>query len=249
MTEFENIKIIDAVWEKKNLGTSVWEVTVNKYAKNSELDSIFTLNGGLVYVKVHHSNFNVIKKLSSEHFTYIENQFTIQKKLQNIFIPELFTKTLRFLETEVITSIKESEVIFNEIDKDLFTSDRIAIDENFGIKASNFRYKNWILDMINSGGHECTLVKKKGGTIPVAFFINKYQGKIANVMLGGIFNDFKGIGYGHSFIYFAIQNAIKNNCKVLKTNISSNNLPIFNIYSSIFSFEVKSNYVVLKKVV
>lgn len=244
----QNIKISDAVWEKRNLGFSVYEVTVNEYAKITELDSVLSLDSDLLYVKVHHNNFHVIKKLLSENFVYIENQFIIQKRLRKVVVPELFTKTLRSLETQVISSKKEFEIIFDELDKGLFTSDRFAKDENFGIKVSNLRYKNWISDMIRSGDYECNLIKTKDEKIPVAFFINKYQLKIAHAMLGGVFNDFKGIGVGHSFIYFAMKNAIKQNCKVLKTQISSNNLPVFNIYSSIFGFEINGNYVVLKKI-
>lgn len=243
----ENIKITDAIWEKKNLGDSVYEVIVNEKAKTTELDPIFKLDRDLVYVKVHYNNFEIIKKLSNENFTYIENQFTIQKRLQKVFIPELFTKTLRFFDTQIISSKKESEIIFNELDKGLFTSDRFAIDENFGIKVSNFRYKNWISDMINSGDYEVNLIKTKEGKVPVSFFINKYQGKTAHAILGGVFTDFKNSGIGHSFIYFAIEHSLKQNCKVLQTQISSNNIPIFNIYSSIFGFEIKDNYVVFKK--
>ena len=81
----ENIKITDAIWEKKNLGDSVYEVIVNEKAKTTELDPIFKLDRDLVYVKVHYNNFEIIKKLSNENFTYIENQFTIQKRLQKVF--------------------------------------------------------------------------------------------------------------------------------------------------------------------
>ena len=220
---------------------------MNENTKITELDPILNLNSDLIYVKVHHNNFDVIKELSIQNFLFIENQFKIQKRLQKVFIPELFIKTLRFLDTQVISSKKEYEIIFNELDKGLFTSDRFAVDENFGVKVSNFRYKNWISDMISSGDYECNLINTNKDKIPVAFFINKYEDKIAHTILGGVFNDFKNRGIGHSFIYFAIQNAIKQKCNMLKTQISGNNLPIFNIYSSIFCFEISGSYVVLKK--
>ena len=140
----ENINIKEAFWEKSNLGVTVHEVTVNENTKITELDPILNLNSDLIYVKVHHNNFDVIKELSIQNFLFIENQFKIQKRLQKVFIPELFIKTLRFLDTQVISSKKEYEIIFNELDKGLFTSDRFAVDENFGVKVSNFRYKNWI---------------------------------------------------------------------------------------------------------
>jgi hypothetical protein len=243
----ENITITDAFWEKRNLGVAVYEVIVNEKASVDELDPILEIGGGGIYVKIHCENTAVIEKLSLSNFVHTENQFSIQKRLQKIVVPDIYVKTLRFLEPHIINSIKEAQTIFDELDKDLFTTDRIALDNNFSVKIANLRYKNWITDMINSGDFECAIIKTKSESVPVAFYINKYDGKIANCILGGVFNNYKNRGIGHSFIYFAIENSIKQNCKMFKTQVSGNNVPIFNIYSSIFGFEITGNYVVLKK--
>lgn len=243
----ENITIIDAFWEKRNLGVSVYEVLVNEKASVDELASIYEIKGDLIYVKVHCGNTAIIEKLSQNNFVYVENQFSIQKRLQNIIVPEAYVKTLRFLEPDIISSLEDARVIFDELDKGLFVSDRIAVDTNFSIKTANLRYKNWITDMINSGNYECAILKTKSEGVPVAFYINKYEGKVGYCILGAVFNNFKNRGLGHSFIYFAIENSIKQNCKVLKTKISGNNVSVFNIYSSVFGFEITKNYVVLKK--
>jgi hypothetical protein len=243
----ENITMTDAFWEKRNLGVSVNEVVVNEKASVNELDSICRIKGGLIYVKIHCENTAAVEKLSQDNFVYIENQLLIQKRLQKIAVPDLYVKTLRFLEPCIINSIEEAQTIFDELDRDLFTTDRIAVDNNFGTKTANLRYKNWISDMIISGDFECAIIKTKSESVPVAFYINKYDGKTANCILGGVFNNYKNRGIGHSFIYFAIENSIKNNCKILKAQVSSNNVPVLNIYSSVFGFEVTGNYVVLKK--
>lgn len=243
----ENITITDAFWEKRNLGVSVYEVFINEKASVDELDPIFRIKGDLIYAKIRCENTAVIEKLSQNNFIYSENQFSIQKRLRKIALPDLYVKTLRFLEPCIISSIVEAQTIFDELDKNLFTTDRIAVDNNFNVKTANMRYKNWISDMINSGDFECAIIKTKSEAVPVAFYINKYDGKVANCILGAVFNSFKSRGIGHSFIYFAIENSIKNNCKMLKTQISGNNVPVFNIYSSVFGFEVTENHVVLKK--
>lgn len=243
----DNITIIDAFWEKRNLGLSVYEVIVNEKATVDELDSTYEIKGDLIYAKVHCENTTVIEKLSQDDFVYVENQFSIQRRLQKFVLPDLYVKTLRFLEPHIISSFEDAKVIFDELDKGLFSTDRIAVDKNFSVKVANLRYKNWITDMINSGNYECAILKTKSEALPVAFYINKYEGEIGHCILGAVFINFKNRGIGHSFIHFAIENAIKQNCKVLKTQISGNNVPVFNIYSSVFGFEITKNYVVLKK--
>lgn len=243
----DNISITDAFWEKRNLGVSVYEVVVHEKATLEDLTPIFDIREALIYVKIHCENTAAIERLSQENFVPVENQFSIQKRLQKFSIPDIYTKTLRFLEPQVIQTIEEAQVIFDELEQDLFTTDRIAVDDHFGVKIANIRYKNWITDMINSGNFECAVIETKSESVPVAFYINKYDGKIAHCILGAVFNNYKSRGIGHSFIYFAIENAIKQHCKVLKTHISGNNVPVFNIYSSVFGFEVTGNYVVLKK--
>lgn len=233
--------------KKKNLGVSVYEVIVNEKASVTDLNQIYKIKSDLIYVKVNCRNTAVIEKLSQNNFVHVENQFSIQKRLQKIILPDLYVKTLRFIEPHVISSIEDAQVIFDELDKDLFTTDRIAVDNNFNVKAANLRYRNWISDMINSGNYECAILKTKSEAIPVAFYINKYEGKIGHCILGAVFNDFKNRAIGHSFIYFAIENSIKQNCKILKTHISGNNISVFNIYSSVFGFEITQNHVVLKK--
>jgi hypothetical protein len=243
----ENIKITNAFWEKRNLGISVYEVIVNEKAGDKELRDISQINGELIYVKVHCENTTLIEKLSHDNFVHIENQFSIQKRLQKVIVPEIYLKSLRFIEPHIVSSIAEAQLIFDELDKDLFTLDRIALDIDFGVKVANLRYKNWISDMINSGNYECTILKTKSESIPVAFFINKYEGSIGHCVLGAVFNNFKNRGISHSFIYFAIQNSIKQNCKVLQTKVSGNNVSVFNIYSSVFGFEISENHVVMVK--
>lgn len=243
----KNINIIDAFWEKRNLGISIYEVTIEERANVEELDSIDKLNGDLIFVKINSNNTDVIERISQKKFTYTENQFSIQKKIKNHIVSDLHLTTLKFLESHPISNLSEAEIIFDELDRGLFTTDRISLDKNFGIQTSNLRYKNWIYDMINSGNYECCIIRTKNNKTPVSFYINKYDGDISQCILGGVFNDFKNRGFGHSFIYFSIENSIKQNCKILKTQISSNNIPVFNIYSSVFGFEIKENYVVFKK--
>jgi hypothetical protein len=242
-----NILIINAFWEKRNLGCSVYEVIIYEKASVDDLNPLYEINGDLIYAKVHYKNTAVIEKLSQEDFVYVENQFSIQKRLEKLTVPDIYLKTLRFIEPHFISSVEDAQIIFNELDNDLFTNDRISLDNNFSFKVANLRYKNWITDMINSGNYKCAILKTKSEAVPVAFFINKYEGNIGHCILGAVFNNFKNRGIGHSFIYFAIENSIKQNCKVFKTQISGNNVQVFSIYSSVFGFEITENFIVLKK--
>ena len=243
----EGIKIVDAFWEKRNLGVSVTEVILPKNTAINELQRIQELESDLVYVKVHYENREVIEKLTDENFKYIENQFSIQKKLKKFSIDQIYERTISFLDCVFIDTLEGAEVLLDELDKNIFVTDRIALDPYFGVELANIRYKNWIRDMISSGDYECVVLKTKQDSIPVGFYINRYKKNTANCVLGAVFEDFKNRAVGHSFIYFSLKNAIERNCKILRTQISSNNMSVFNIYSSVFGFEITDNFVVLKK--
>jgi hypothetical protein len=243
------VQITHAFWEKRNLGKDVYEVLVDKDATEHELLNVIDgIKGDLIYAKIQCENTKAIQRLIEKGFVYSENQFSIKKRLRNFDLPKLYKKTIRFLDIRLIENLDQAQVLFDELDNGLFTTDRVAMDSQFGVKVANLRYKNWITDMIKSKKYECAMIQTNQEHIPVGFYINQYQdNKIADCILGGIFNDYKSRGIGHSFIYFAIQNAINQGARVLKTQISSNNLPVFNIYSSVFGFEITNNYVVLKK--
>jgi hypothetical protein len=242
-----NIKIINATWEKRNLEKDVSEIIVDKNAELNDLKNcISKLNSDLVYCKVHNLNLNAIKFLEEEGFKYCENIFSLKKRLRFFQIHDVFKNALSQLYS---TPIKKNdlELILSEFDKGIFETDRISLDPEFGYKISNKRYKNWVKDMYNSNGeYQIKIVKNKDHK-PIGFYTNKYINKIAYAPLGGMFSNYRMSGLGHSIIYFPLIDALNNNCKVVKTQISSNNLPVFNIYSSVFGFEITENHVVLKK--
>ena len=93
----KNINIIDDFWEKRNLGISVYEVTIDERANVEKLDSIDKLNGDLIFVKINCNNTDVIERISQNKFTYTENQFSIQKKIKNHIVSNLHMTTLKFL--------------------------------------------------------------------------------------------------------------------------------------------------------
>ena len=244
-----NIEIIHATWEKLNLGKDVTEIIVPIHPDLAELKNcILNLDTELIYVKVHHSNIEAIKFLEKLDFEYCENLFTIKKRLRFFKMHTVFENALSNLYSKPVNNI-DLENIFYELDKNMFNSDRIALDPNFGQNFSNLRYKNWLNDMYNlKDEYQINIIKNKYHK-PIGFYTNQYKGKIAYAPLGGVFSDYQNKGLSHSIIYFPLIDALNNNCKVLKTQISGNNVPVFNIYSSVFGFEITENYVVLKKFV
>ncbi len=241
------IKIVDAYWEKRNLGKAVTEIIVPVHQDLAELKNcILNLDTELVYVKVHHSNIEVVKFLENLDFEYCENLFSIKKRLRFFKMHPTFENALSNLYSNPVNDL-DLENIFHELDKNMFSSDRIALDPNFGQDISNLRYKNWLNDMYNLKDEYQINIIKNDYDEPIGFYTNQYKGNIANAPLGGIFSDYQNKGLSHSIIYFPLMDALKNKCKILKTQISGNNLPVFNIYSSVFGFEITGNYVVLKK--
>ena len=247
MKKNNSINIVNAHWEKRNLGKDVTEIIVDENAELIDLKScIYKLETDIVYCKIHCHNLSGFKFLEDNGFKYCENIFSLKKRLRFFKMHGIFKDVLSELYS---TSIEKTdlEFIFSELDKNIFGTDRIALDPLFGKKISGLRYKNWLNDMYNSNGeYQIKLIKNKSHK-PIGFYTNRYDNKIAYAPLGGMFSDHLMSGLSHSIIYFPLIDALNKNCTVLKTKISSNNVPVFNIYSSVFGFEVTGNYVVLKK--
>lgn len=218
------MKIIEAFWEKRNLGVTCQEVIIESY--DIDINACLTsLRAQYQVVKTPIERPELIFRLQDLGFKFIEVQFLSS---HNLNIPPL-NPVLERLKKSITFSVANGaslENIEKKILEGVFKTDRVAIDPNFGLQKSSKRYVGWLHDTLEQGGHIYELRYKH---IPVGFFLLKTNKTICEGVIGGTFPDPKIIGLGTLLNYFEIIVSQDLGCQKLHINFSSNNPSILKI--------------------
>ena len=224
------MKVIDAYWEKRNLGKSTVEITFSDNEPINE-DCFISAVGDYEYVvcKVPVGDVNVNHTLNKFGFCFIESSFELGCDVEKINLNPLLKRLDRDVDYVQIITEEDLNILKNNFEKGIVKTDRIALDTNFGVQYSSKRFYNWILDEIDK---ESTVwhLKFKGQNI--GFFGLKKIGQngVFYPFLGGIYDEFSKSGLGFSILTKATDLIKKCNGNKIITYVSSNNLPILKLH-------------------
>lgn len=241
--------VVDCPWEIRNLGKKVLEITIepNDQFDSNQISNIIDGSGYVVIkVPVNMPCFNM--GLSQLGYTMIETQITLSKKLKDFpFEDRLIKQIYPYVSAQIVSTRSEIEDVLNKITPNMFSTDRIYLDPSFNHEMSCTRYKNWIKDEFEKG--ETELLKIFFGKENVGFSMGRNLADGTHMgLLGGIYEDFQSKGLGIIsasiiHIYYKKENRF---LKQMRTNISSNNEPVFRCYNYLnYNFE-KFTYVFVK---
>ena len=225
------MKITECYWELKNLDSHVVEVSIEK---NDTFDaSKFSFpDKDYVVVKVPVGDTAFNFGLSALNYVMIESQLSMSKALKCYPFEDRLVKYVSS-KTELVdvSTHDELQEILDEMTVDMFSTDRIYLDPHFGPKMSMRRYRNWMQDEFEQGTSQICKVVEEGAVI--GFFMFKMECNVCDGLLGGIFEKYQNGPYG---ILTPVSPALylqRNNiaCKILKTHISSNNMPVLTLYN------------------
>lgn len=239
------MKLTDAFWEKKNLGMKVLEV---QFEENDTIDTEIIYEGyEYVLVKVPAGKIDIVHKLEKNGFVFLETKLNIIKRVREIaegnrYLSHL-SKNTDYVE---ISDYSKIEDVLNKIDENLFDTDRVALDPIFNIEISNKRYKNWIRNVLEQGVASLYEIVYEGDS--VGFSLISIKGKRMELLLGGLYSEYKGSGLGFTIIEKPLQLSTKLGVKFIETSISTNNVAVYKLYQS-FGFDVRTINYVLRKVV
>ena len=153
------MKIIDAFWEKRNLGVSCSEITIeNDDSANSLLQQL-QLNNKTEYIviKVPTNRIDISSVLTTQGFTFVECIINLKLDIKNCGlskIEERICNTITY--TEV--SGEKLNTVYEEINK-VYCTDRVKGSFFFPSQASN-RYVNWIKDEVSKGANVYEIILK-----------------------------------------------------------------------------------------
>ncbi len=215
------MKIVDAVWEKRNIGVDCVEVTIEssdtlENCSNKLLD----INAEYTVIKVPTIKLDFSMLLQSNGYTMIELMTTCYHKGVLPELPPIYNRMLKAVSCEVMNE-EDKTMLFSKISSGMFDSDRISLDPNFSENQSNKRYIGWITDELERGSVLYKLIYKNN----VCGFFNlmdKGNGHF-HASIGGIYPGFQGAGMGVCMNYHEISEAIKSNAKRIHSAFSNNN--------------------------
>lgn len=237
------MKIIDTFWEKRNLGVSSKEIIISKSDTIEELKKLLPqlIDTEYLIVKVPSPFVYFIEYLTAEGFEFIETIIETSLDLDRFKIPIILEK----INTKVTYhEMIEFNLLFDEINKGIFNTDRIALDSKFGIDYSSRRYINWLKDELEKGNKIYNIILKDTN---VGFFaLKKINDEIYDNFLAGLYLNDKNFGLGFSIITKAIEEIRNRGGKRYTTHISTNNVAVFKIYSQLGFIPQEVHYVLKK---
>ena len=238
------MKIIDAVWEKRNLGVNCVEVTIEK----SDLlencgDKLLSINSEYTVIKIPTYKLDFSLLLQSNGYTMIELITTCYHKGVLPEVPSIYNRILKAVSCGIM-NVEEKGVLYNKISEGMFDDDRVSLDPEFSSKQSSDRYIGWISDEIRQGSVLYKLIYKNNvcGFFTLA---DKENGHFYS-SLGGIYPEFQGAGMGVCMNYHEISEAIKSNAKRIYTSFSNNNRGAYSVHL-MMSYVLKEQFYVYIK--
>lgn len=206
------MKIVEAFWEKRNLGVDCLELTAEAGDGPEQLAAAGTAS--YTVLKVPSALPELMLAAQGMGFQVMEMQFHLTHGLKDL--PRDNGGAIR----RPATAQEAALVLERVAGGDFFTTDRVCLDPAFSPALGGRRYANWIGDLLAAG--ETMTVLLSGGEL-VGFSATKRRRDVLEQILVGVFPEAQGRGLGSCAVLSAIDEAVRTGCQRLETSVSSNN--------------------------
>lgn len=230
------MKVIDAFWEKRNLGvdTAEFEIEPGDTAE-SAADIIRGSERGYNVVKAPagRTDFNYL--MSGLGYVYNETMFHLVHNLDLSGLNSI-QKRMAAAVSYAVMDNNDLNILYDEIGRGMFTTDRIALNPMFGVKTANIRYINWIKDELERGNPVYKMIYKND---TVGFFTFKeIDSGVYFPFLAGMYEKYIHSGLGLNIVIKPIELSKELGGKYNSTYVSSNNSNALMTHLSL-GFQVK----------
>jgi hypothetical protein len=244
MSGGRRVKIVDAVWERRNLGVTCAEITLESKDTEADLRSALTeLRARYLVVRAPASRLDLTFCLPSIGFSFIEAIIHVTRRIDGL---ELSGVQKRLANAVTYAPMQESDLqdLWSEIRKGMYDSDRISLDPYFAKGQAGERYIGWIQDEVARGGDVYKLVFKNQS---IGYFTMKDLGDGTYwPFLAGMYESHRSSGLGFNIVYQSIREVAARGGKLVSTYISTNNESAIRLHVNMaFRFE-EVTYVFVK---
>lgn len=226
------MKIIDAYWEKRNLGVSCTVLRFDTKDTADKAEEVLASSELSEYnvARVPSSNTEICRVLQQNGFEFIEAAITLTHDLRSISVKRGLEKICQSCSSIPMTE-NDIQLMEAEIDKGIFRTDRISVDPYFSKEQSSRRFKLWMRDLIAQGNIPYKVMVSGS---PVGFFIFREKTpQVYDGILAGVYSEFEGTGMGYCVQYRGLVQAKELGAKKYIGHISGNNVPVRKILDSL----------------
>ena len=242
------MKIVKAVWEKRNLGYDAYEIVLDKRDLKKGAESILedlraqNFYHAYVTIKMPVGNLNVLHALEDVGFRFMETQLYLKDHFAPLETPDQIKEWMNGAERVTVekTCAAWGRVI-DKITPGMFSTDRVSLDPLLGMDVACIRYKNWCWDLFEKPNSWMWLLKVNDKEISFGINVRDEKTGVEDGILGGVFSEHQGEGYG----VFQILDTVRS-VEGPKTVVSSNNNSMLRIYQNYGRIIYKELYVLRK---
>ena len=243
------MNIVNAIWEKRNLGVDVVEIVCSEKDTNEELESVIdSIDVPYSVVKIPSGRVDLLLLSQQLGYKVIELSYNYECNIKRIIVPGIYSRFLEDVDIDIATDELKERALNEIASGQIFTTDRIALDPMFSREISGIRYKNWCIDVLE-GGADMEVAYYRGK--PVVFNISKeisgrpgaYDG-----IIGGAFSGYLNSGLGFLLVHCEIETCKRYGGKYCIGNTSSNNMSSLRLHMQ-YGFDIKfAQYVLIKHI-
>lgn len=218
------MQVIDAFWERRNLGVTCTEVVVNPADRFEEVQNAMAdLPAGYQVVKAPVARLDLCDHLRAQGFTFVEASISVEHDLR---VPPLPPIVQRMIDATTVREVVdgEAEAVFAQVHLGLFNTDRVFIDPAFTPEVAANRYVNWIRDELDGGG---VLYELQRGEEALGFFVFRDRAAAVGAsVLSGLYDGQTAPGMGVVLLHAILDRARIRGMKRLSSRISTNNVAV-----------------------
>jgi hypothetical protein len=230
------LKIVDAVWEKRNLGVDCIEVAIEAADTAAGVESALArLNTQYLVVKVPAGRSDVMLRLPELGCAFIEASIHVTRKVSGL---ELSGVQKRLAGSVSYAPMQDPDlpVLWDEIRNGMYDTDRVYLDPYFTKEQSANRYIGWIQDEAARGSEIYKLIYREQS---IGYFTMKsLGGGVYYPFLVGMYQSHRNSGLGFNALYKPLCEAAARGGTAISTHISANNGSAVRLHASLgFRFD------------
>jgi GNAT superfamily N-acetyltransferase len=241
------MRIVEALWERRNLGREVLEIEFEANDKEWDPGALKrAVSADYVLAKVPAGNVRLVHALEDDGYRFLEAQITIQIDLSQPLKPPASADAIcASVASRAITQPAALDELLFAMDTGMFNTDRVSLDPVLGPGPALTRYQNWIRDEFSNV--ENVLQGLYLGQKPVGFFLlRKLSAEHYFASLAGVFTLYRGTGLGVAAMWKPIEWALANGARRLTTRNSANNPASLKIHLAV-GYQIQRVHYLLRK--
>ena len=212
--------IVNATWEKRNLGVTTTEITIESGDnEDSVKEQLSLISSEYSVVKVPSNMGQILKVVQENGYVFIEDMIHVEHDLNEVEMNRVLKRLYEKTSYREMTD-SDFEQLLQEVENGMFDNDRISNDDFFAKGLSSKRYMNWIKDLREKGTRFFAITYGNDCSGFVA--LEKKTDETYYSVLGGGYEKYRKSGLG--IIQKEPEITRKLGGKRLVTSVSSNNV-------------------------